>query len=73
MSPRLKLCSGKEVIRKLQKAGWEIARQKGSHVMMSNDEYPYTLAIPQHSELGIGLISKIIKQANLTIDEFNAL
>jgi len=31
-------------------------RQKGSHVMMVKEGYAYTLSIPQHRELGIGLI-----------------
>lgn len=41
--------------------------------MMIKTDYAYTLAIPQHRELGIGIISKIIKQANISIDEFNDL
>ncbi|RLD16301.1 MAG: hypothetical protein DRI36_05875 [Caldiserica bacterium] len=70
---KLKLCSGKEAVKKLQKVGWKIVRQKGSHVMMVKDDYPYTLSIPQHKELGIGILRKIIKQADLTVDEFNKL
>ena len=73
MSPRLKLCSGKQVVKRLQKVGWEIDRQKGSHIMMTKPDYPFTLSIPQHRDLGIGLLSKIIKQANITVDEFNTL
>jgi len=70
MSLSLKLCSGAKVVQKLQRAGWEVARKKGSHVMMTKSDYPYTLSIPQHKELGVGILSKIIKQADLTIDEF---
>ncbi|MBN2091712.1 type II toxin-antitoxin system HicA family toxin [candidate division KSB1 bacterium] len=73
MSPKLKLCSGSKAVQKLQRVGWEISRQKGSHVMMTKSDYPYTLSIPQHKELGIGILSKILKQANLTIDKFNEL
>jgi len=35
--------------------------------------YPYTLSVPQHRELGIGLLKKLLKQAKLTIQEFNEL
>ncbi|MBC8184368.1 type II toxin-antitoxin system HicA family toxin [candidate division KSB1 bacterium] len=73
MSPRIKICSGTTVVRKFQRAGWTLSRKKGSHVMMTKPDYPYTLSILQHKELGIGLLSKLIKQANLTIDEFNEL
>jgi len=62
-----------EVVNKLKKAGWEIDRQKGSHIMMVKNNYQYTLSIPQHKELGIGILKKIIKQSNITLEEFNQL
>ena len=70
---KIKLFSGKDVVRKLGKVGWIIARQKGSHVMMIKENYTYTLTIPQHRELGIGILRKIVKQAGITIEEFNKL
>ncbi len=73
MGTPLKLCSGSEAVRKFQKAGWTAARQKGSHVMMTKPGYQWTLSIPQHSELGPGLLRKLISQAGLTVDEFNNL
>ena len=41
--------------------------------MMVKSNYPYTLSIPQHPELGQGLLRKILKQAGLSIDAFNDL
>ena len=41
--------------------------------MMVRSGYPYTLSIPQHPELGIGLLKKLLRQANLVVAEFNAL
>lgn len=73
MDQTLKLCSGAEAVRKLQKAGWSVARKKGSHVMLTKPGYQWTLSIPQHKELGRGILRKILHQANLSIDEFNAL
>ncbi len=73
MSEKLKLCSGAEAVRKFQRAGWSVARQKGSHVMMTKSGYQYTLSIPQHDELGPGLLRKLLRQAGITVDEFNAL
>lgn len=71
MSTRLKLCSGSETVRKLQKARRKIDRQKGSHVMLVKPDYPYTFSIPQHKELGVGILRKITKQAGLSAKEFN--
>ena len=73
MGTSIKLCSGAEAVRKLQRAGWSVARQKGSHVMMTKPGYQWTLSIPQHSELGPGLLRKLIRQAGLPIEEFNEL
>jgi len=69
----LKLCSGAEAVRKFQKSGWSVARQKGSHVMMTKPGYQYTLSIPQHRELGPGLLRKLLRQAGITSKEFNEL
>tara|TARA_B100002003_G_scaffold54652_1_gene50139 strand:+ start:364 stop:585 length:222 start_codon:yes stop_codon:yes gene_type:complete len=73
MSRELKLCSGKKVVQKFQRAGWSVVRQKGSHVMMTKPKYQWTLSIPQHNEIGLGLLRKLIRQADLTVEEFNNL
>jgi len=73
MDEKLKLCSGAEAVRKLQRAGWSVARQKGSHVMLTRPGYQWTLSVPQHDELGPGLLRKLIRQAGLSLEEFNEL
>jgi predicted RNA binding protein YcfA (HicA-like mRNA interferase family) len=69
----LKLCSGAEAVRKFLKVGWVFDRQKGSHIMLSKPDYKWTLSFPQHRELGIGILKKLVNQAGLTADEFNDL
>ena len=73
MAERLRLCSGAEAVQKFERAGWTVARQRGSHVMMVKPGYEYTLSIPQHNELGPGLLRKLIRQADLTVEAFNSL
>jgi len=73
MTERLRLCSGSEAVQKFERAGWTVARQRGSHVMMVKPGYEYTLSIPQHNELGPGLLRKFIRQADLTVEVFNSL
>jgi len=41
--------------------------------MMVKSGYEYTLSIPQHDELGPGLLRKLIRQAGLSADQFNDL
>jgi hypothetical protein len=35
--------------------------------------YRYTLSVPQHRELGVGILGKLLKQAGISADEFNDL
>ncbi|MFQ5451012.1 MAG: type II toxin-antitoxin system HicA family toxin [Nitrospinaceae bacterium] len=51
MGERLPVLSGAVAVKKLERAGWTVVRQKGSHIMMTKLEYEYTLSIPQHKEL----------------------
>ncbi len=73
MSQRLKLCSGADAVKKFIRNGWNIEMQVGSHVMLVKVGFRYTLSVPQHKELGIGILRKLISQAELNIDEFNSL
>lgn len=73
MGASLRLCSGAEAVDKFRRVGWTVARQRGSHVMMVKSGYEYTLSIPQQDELGPGLLRKLIRQAGLSVEDFNGL
>ncbi len=73
MGEKLIRCSGPEAVRKFQKSGWTVVRQKSSHVMMTKPGYHWTLSIPQHKEPGPGLLRKLIRQADLKTKTFNDL
>jgi predicted RNA binding protein YcfA (HicA-like mRNA interferase family) len=73
MAERIRLCSGSDAVRKFERAGWTVARRRGSHVMLVKSGYEYMLSIPQHDELGPGLLRKLIRQAAFSVEEFNAL
>ena len=61
--------SARDCISALQKAGFEIARQKGSHITLRKGSY--TPVDPNHSgNLKPGTLRSIIRQAGLTVDEF---
>jgi len=65
--------SGHEAIRAFEKAGWAVARQRGSHVVLTKPGSIYTLSIPLHQVLGPGLLRDQIRKAGLSIEEFIAL
>jgi len=51
----------------LQKDGWHIISQKGSHIKMQHPVKPGIIVFPHHgsSELGKGLEKKLLKDAKL--------
>jgi predicted RNA binding protein YcfA (HicA-like mRNA interferase family) len=68
--PRL---SGRDCVKALAKAGFYQKRQHGSHIILRRDDPFAQLVVPDHKELDRGTLRAILRQANLSIDEFNAL
>ncbi len=66
--------TGGELIDALQKIGFYVIRQKGSHVRM-NHEDNRVVSIPVHTQkiIGKGLLLKILRDADLTKDELISL
>jgi len=52
--------SGKEMLKRFQKAGWSILRKKGSHVVVGKNDERET--IPMHKELKKGLEKYLLKR-----------
>ena len=52
--------SGKDMLKLFQQAGWQVLRQKGSHVQIGKDGQRET--IPMHKELAKGLEKKLLKR-----------
>lgn len=62
--------SGRETVKAFERAGWSVRGQVGSHVMMSREGVRANLSAPQHKELSVGTLRKLIRVAGLTVDEF---
>lgn len=71
--PRLPRISGRKAVRAFQGAGWEVDRQRGSHVVLTKPGSIYTLSVPLHRVLGPGLLRDLIRKAGLTVEEFTEL
>ena len=68
---RLPLPPWREVVKALSKAGFQVARQRGSHIILAKDEY--VVPKPRHSEIKRGLLQSIIAEAGMTREEFLGL
>ena len=67
--PKLPAISGKKVIKKLEKIGYHVIRQKGSHVRLNGlSRKPIT--VPIHKIIKPGLLHQIIKDADLSVEKF---
>ncbi|QZT33666.1 type II toxin-antitoxin system HicA family toxin [Caldalkalibacillus thermarum TA2.A1] len=66
--PPLPIISGKEAIKIFLKAGFEIKRQKGSHVHLVKGKYHIT--IPLHDQIKRGTLRSAIRQAGMTVEDF---
>ena len=68
---RLPSLNGEQVIKALGKAGFQVLRQKGSHIYLKHPDGRATV-VPVHKgeSVGRGLLRKIIKDADLDRGEF---
>ena len=71
MSPKTPVVSARQLIRVLESIGYRVARQKGSHIRLNHDTLP-PVTVPNHKEIKVGLLVKILHDANLTISDLNA-
>ncbi|MBI2846741.1 MAG: type II toxin-antitoxin system HicA family toxin [Chloroflexi bacterium] len=72
MSRRLPVVKAREVISALEKAGWSVYRQKGSHLIMHKAGYTSIVVIPLHThDLPKGTLRGILNDAELSVEEFN--
>jgi predicted RNA binding protein YcfA (HicA-like mRNA interferase family) len=68
--PRL---SGRDCVKALTKVGFYQKRQHGSHIILRRDNPFAQLVVPEHKELDRGTLRAILRQADLSVDEFKAL
>lgn len=69
---RLPILSGRAIVKALGKAGYSEVRQRGSHIRLSAVGKK-SLTVPDHKEIGPGLLKKILRDAKLSTDEFKKL
>jgi predicted RNA binding protein YcfA (HicA-like mRNA interferase family) len=66
--PKLPVISGIEAIKALERLGFSVVRQRGSHIVLRKGSSG--CVVPNHHELKAGTLSGILKQAGISPDEF---
>ena len=72
--PKLKRVSGRKMISILEGLGFRQVRQRGSHVVLRKDGMMGAIGcvVPLHKELAIGTLRNILRQAQVSPDEFTS-
>lgn len=68
---KLPVVSGRKAVKALTKAGFEVAGRKGSHIRLKKKNGKTLIVIvPDHREIEKGTLGSILRQANLSREEF---
>jgi predicted RNA binding protein YcfA (HicA-like mRNA interferase family) len=62
--------SGKDCINALQKVGFYQKRRESSHIILRRDEPFAQVVVPDHQEFAKGTLRSIIRDVDLSVDEF---
>jgi predicted RNA binding protein YcfA (HicA-like mRNA interferase family) len=71
--PAVPLLRPRDVIRAFEKFGWQVAGQRGSHIILTKAGHMTTLSVPDHREVARGTLRVLISKADLTVEEFLAV
>ena len=72
--PRARPISGRELVRRLERVGFRVVRQKGSHMILRRETEPaLTVCVPDHKELKRETLKNILRHIGVTPDELDRL
>ncbi|MEE9162522.1 MAG: type II toxin-antitoxin system HicA family toxin [Candidatus Neomarinimicrobiota bacterium] len=70
MMPPVPVLRPREVVRTFERFGWEVARQRGSHIILTKEGHIATLSVPNHLEVARGTLRSLIAKSGLSVGEF---
>jgi predicted RNA binding protein YcfA (HicA-like mRNA interferase family) len=76
--PKLPVVTGKELVKALERVGFEVVRQRGSHVQVRREEADgsvVTFPVPVHAGKTIkrGTLSGILRKAGIDAEQLRSL
>ena len=69
--PKFHGLSGAQIVRALERLGFVVARQSGSHIVMRRNAQG--CVVPNHKEVKVGTVNGVLRQAGVTAEEFNSV
>jgi predicted RNA binding protein YcfA (HicA-like mRNA interferase family) len=61
-----------DVVKGFERLGWTVARQRGSHIILTKTGHIASLSVPNHSQVARGTLRVLLARAGVTIEEFLA-
>ncbi len=71
--PTLPKLSGRVVVKAFVRVGWELARKKGSHMILVKEGSWASLSVPDHREIAQGTLRSLIRASGMTTESFVTL
>ena len=69
--PKFPGLSGAQIVRALERLGFVVARQSGSHIVMRRNAQG--CVVPNHKEVKVGTVNGVLRPAGVTAEEFNSV
>ena len=69
--PKFPGLSGAQIVRALERLGFVVVRQSGSHIVMRRNAQG--CVVPNHKEVKVGTVNGVLRQAGVTAEEFNSV
>ena len=67
---KLPQISGRDLVRALEKYGYQTTRQRGSHIRLyPSDKNKKKITVPDHKIIGMGLLRKILRDIDISLEE----
>jgi predicted RNA binding protein YcfA (HicA-like mRNA interferase family) len=70
---KLPQVSGSEVVRVLERIGFSVRRQHGSHLILRRDEPFAQTVVPNHRQTDRGTLRAILRQTGISVEDFTGL
>lgn len=68
--PPVPLLRPRDVIHAFEHFGWQVKRQKGSHIVLTKPGHIATLSVPNHAQVARGTLRALIAKAGLSVADF---
>ena len=68
--PPIPLLKPSQVVKAFENLGWQVVRQKGSHIILTREGHIATLSVPKHKEVARGTLRGLINRSGLSVEEF---